>query len=84
MGAVPPPKGFGQSDLARIVKSLPRSTELMFVLPYAEFAPGKPTKGPAIIAGWMRSLAKGRGKTCLADWPASSGRTAGSSRTACT
>jgi hypothetical protein len=69
MGAVPPPKSFGRSDLSRVVKSLPRSTDVMFVLPYAEFAPGKPTKGPTIIASWMKSIAKGRGNMCLADWP---------------
>lgn len=70
LGTVPSPAGFGKSDLTKIVKSLPRSTEVMFVLPYAELNPGKPTANTVKIVGWMKSIAKGRGGSCLADWPA--------------
>jgi hypothetical protein len=70
LGAVPPPPGFDQSDLARVVRSLPRSTKVMLVLPYAEVTPGKQTANTLEITGWMRGIAKSRSRTCLAAWPA--------------
>lgn len=69
LGAVPPPKGFGKGDLARVVNGLSATTRVMLVLPYAEMVPGRQTRNTATIDGWMRSIAKGRGRTCLADWP---------------
>jgi len=69
LGAVPPPKGFGKSDLAKVIKGLPSTADVMFVMPYAELVPGKATKNTQTIVGWMKSIAKGRRKTCLADWP---------------
>ena len=70
LGTVPAPKGFGKSDLVRVVKGLPKTAELMFVMPYAENVPGRPTQNTVKVVGWMKSIAKGRSKTCLADWPA--------------
>lgn len=70
LGAVPTPASFGRSGLARVVRSLPTTTTVMFVMPYAELVPGRPTQNTTKIAGWMTSIAKGRSKTCLADWPA--------------
>ena len=70
MGAVPPPGGFGKSDLARAVKSVPRSTKVMFVMPFAALPNGKPSPNTAKISGWMRAIAKARGRTCLVEWPA--------------
>lgn len=69
LGTVPAPAGFGKRDLQRIVRRLPRSAHLMFVMPYAENTPGKPTANTVQVAGWMKSIAKKRSRTCLADWP---------------
>lgn len=69
LGTVPPPSSFGKNDLAAIVKGLPKTAQLMFVMPYAEITPGKPTANTVKIVGWMKSIAGGRSRTCLADWP---------------
>lgn len=69
LGTVPPPSSFGKGDLTRIVKGLPSGAQLMFVMPYAELHPGTPTANTVKIVGWMKSLAKKRSRTCLADWP---------------
>jgi hypothetical protein len=70
LGAVPPPAGYGRSDLARTVKSVPRSTTVMFVLPYAALPSGNTSPRTTMIGGWMRAIAGSRGRTCVADWPA--------------
>jgi len=69
LGAVPPPAGYGKSDLARTVKSVPRSTKIMFVMPYAALPSGKTSPRTTKIGTWMRGIAKSRGKACTADWP---------------
>jgi hypothetical protein len=70
LGTVPSPAGFDKSDLARVVRSLPRSARLMFVLPYAELTPGRPTPHSTKVAAWMRAIGTSRSRSCLADWPA--------------
>jgi hypothetical protein len=70
LGAVPPPAGYGKSDLARAVKSVPRSTKIMFVLPYAALPSGKTSPRTITIGGWMKAIAKARGRACVAPWPA--------------
>jgi hypothetical protein len=64
--------GFKRRDLAAAVRSLPAETTVMLVLPYVEVS-----DDPAVVSswtqqfdGWMRSVAAGRSRTCLADWPA--------------
>jgi hypothetical protein len=68
LGTVPPPGGFGKSDLVRVVKSVPRTTKIMFVTPYAATRSGRPSARTATVGSWMRSIAKSRGRTCVADW----------------
>lgn len=70
LGAVPAPAGYGKSDLARTVRSLPRSTKVMLVLPYAALPSGKASPRTTRIGGWMRAIARSRGRACVADWPA--------------
>ncbi len=65
LGTVPTPESFTKRDLAKIIGSLPRSTRVMFVLPYSEFG-----SSPLRIAGWLRAMERDRGNSCLADWPA--------------
>jgi hypothetical protein len=69
LGAVPPPANYGKSDLARTVKSVPRSTKIMFVLPYAALPSGKTSPRTTKIGGWMKAIAKSRGRACVAPWP---------------
>jgi hypothetical protein len=69
LGAVPPPKGYGKSDLLRTIKSVPRSTKIMFVAPYATLPSGKTSPRTVTIGGWMTSIAKSRGRACVAPWP---------------
>ena len=69
LGAVPPPAGYGKSDLARTIKSVPRSTKVMFVLPYAALPSGNTSPRTTKIGSWMRAIAKARGRACVADWP---------------
>lgn len=71
LGTSPAPS-FRQRDLTRIVKSLPASTDLMFVLPYYQLRadPVVVSKSSTRVATWMRSLAKSRRHACVADWPA--------------
>lgn len=70
LGAVPAPASYGKSDLARTVKRVPRSTRVMFVLPYAALPSGNTSPRTTRIGGWMRAIAKQRARTCVADWPA--------------
>ena len=69
LGAVPPPAGYGKSDLARTIKSVPRSTKVMFVMPYAALPSGNTSPRTTKIGSWMRAIAKSRGRACVADWP---------------
>ena len=71
LGTNPAP-GFGRRDLAAAVRSLPPGTPVMFVLPYVEVSPDPPVASASSrrFAGWMRSLARSLGDSCLADWPA--------------
>jgi hypothetical protein len=64
--------GFAQRDLITVVRSLPRTTRVMFVLPYDELRtdPVVVTKQSKRIGGWMRELARARHRSCVADWPA--------------
>jgi hypothetical protein len=71
LGTVPA-RGFARHDLARVVRSLPRSTEVMFVLPHYELRsdPVVVTRQSELVDGWMRDLAASRRHSCVADWPA--------------
>jgi hypothetical protein len=71
LGTVPG-RAFAQRDLARVVRSLPRTTRVMFVLPYYERStdPVVVTRQSKRIDGWMRDLARARKRSCVADWPA--------------
>lgn len=60
--------GFGEQDLRRVVGSLPRSTAVLFVLPYRQVARGNAPSATA-YGRWMRDLARTRPHTCVADWP---------------
>jgi hypothetical protein len=72
LGTVPPPRSFGKSDLARIIRSLPSSTDVMFVLPYAQITtdPVRVSPNTVRVSGWMKALARSRNKSCTADWSA--------------
>ena len=71
LGTVPPPKAFTKKDLGEIVRSLPAATEVMFVLPYTEVGtPVRASPNSLKIAGWMKAISRGRGNSCVADWPA--------------
>lgn len=64
--------GFDRERLADVVRSLPAGTPVLLVLPYAE-ASGAPLTATAWsqrVGGWMRSVAAGRERTCVGDWPA--------------
>ena len=67
-----PAKGFSQQDLAKILKTVPASTDLMLVLPYYELRtdPVVISKASSRVAHWMESLARSRKNACVADWPA--------------
>lgn len=69
LGTVPPPGGFGKSDLVRAVNSVPSSTKIMFVMPYVATRSGKPTARTATVGSWMKAIARSRGRACVADWP---------------
>jgi hypothetical protein len=71
LGTVPAAT-FGRGDLVRVVRSLPRRTKVMFVLPYYELDdhPLVVTPQSKRVDGWMRDLARSRGSSCVADWPA--------------
>ncbi|MXG88136.1 hypothetical protein [Nocardioides flavescens] len=60
--------GFSERDLRSSVRSLPRSTAVLFVLPYRQVARGN-APSAATYGGWMRDLARTRSRTCVADWP---------------
>jgi hypothetical protein len=59
-------------DLAGVVRSLPRSTTVMFVLPYYELRsdPLVVTQQSQRVDGWMVDLTQARRRSCVADWPA--------------
>ena len=64
--------GFDRGRLAGVVRSLPAGIPVLLVLPYVE-TPGDPLTATAWserVGGWMRSVAAGRGRTCVGDWPA--------------
>jgi hypothetical protein len=71
LGTVPA-KRFSRDDLAQVVRSLPEQTRVMFVLPYYELNshPVVVTPQSRKVDGWMRSIARSRGMSCVADWPA--------------
>jgi hypothetical protein len=71
LGTVPA-KGFGRGDLRKVVRSVPRTTRVMLVLPYYVLAehPLVVTPQSREVDGWMRELAGSRARTCAADWPA--------------
>jgi hypothetical protein len=71
LGTVPA-KAFARRDLATVVRSLPRATTLMLVLPYYELGtdPVVVTPQSKRVDGWMRDLARSREHSCVADWPA--------------
>ena len=72
LGTVPAP-GFSRRDLTAAVRTLPRTTQVMLVLPYVEVRT-EPTvvvsPQSRRVGGWMRALARSRARTCVADWPA--------------
>ena len=71
LGTVPAP-AFSRQDLGRVLRSLPRTTRVMLVLPYYVLRerPLVVTPQSTEVGGWMRSLARGRARSCVADWPA--------------
>ena len=71
LGTVPG-KTFGRRDLVKAVKSVPRATKVVLVLPYYELNsdPLVLTPQSTKIAQWMRQVARSRHRTCVADWPA--------------
>jgi hypothetical protein len=71
LGTVPA-KTFGRSDLVKVVRSVPRTTTVMLVLPYYELNshPLVVTPQSKKVDGWMRGLARSRKRSCVADWPA--------------
>jgi len=71
LGSVPA-STFGRHDLVRAVRSVPRGTQVMLVLPHFELNsdPLVVTPQSRKVGSWMRALARSRGKTCVADWPA--------------
>jgi hypothetical protein len=71
LGTVPA-KRFAQRDLATVVRSLPRATRVMFVLPYYELRtdPVVVTPQSKRIDRWMRDLARSGEHSCVAEWPA--------------
>lgn len=60
--------GFTEQDLRQVVATLPRSTAVLLVLPYRQFARGNAPSATA-YGRWMRDLARTRPRTCVADWP---------------
>ena len=71
LGTVPA-RRFGRHDLVKAVRSLPRRTRIMLVLPHHELKsdPMVVTPQSKKVDGWMRDLARSRRNTCVADWPA--------------
>jgi len=70
LGTVPA-KGYSKRDLTKVVRTLPKSTQIMFVQPYYELNSDPVVVSPASkrMAGWMRALASSRKNSCTADWP---------------
>jgi hypothetical protein len=70
LGTVPS-KGFGRRDLVKVVRSLPKRTEVMFVLPYYELSrePVVVTPQSKRVDRWMREIGRSRRHSCAADWP---------------
>jgi hypothetical protein len=71
LGTVPA-ASFGRHDLVKAVRSVPRGTRVMLVLPHYELStdPVVVTPQSSRVDAWMRALARSRRKTCVADWPA--------------
>jgi hypothetical protein len=71
LGTVPARK-FGRGDLVKVVRSVPRGTKVMLVLPYYELNshPLVVTPQSKHVDAWMRGLARSRKHSCVADWPA--------------
>ncbi len=71
LGTVPASR-FGRHDLVKAVRSVPRATQVMLVLPHFELSshPVVVTPQSRRVDGWMRDLARSRPGTCVADWPA--------------
>ena len=70
LGTVPAAK-FGRQDLVKAVRSVPRGTRVMLVLPHFELSshPVVVTPQSKRVGEWMRDLARSRPRTCVADWP---------------
>ena len=86
LGTVPA-RTFGRHDLVKAVRSVPRGTQVMLVLPHFELGsdPLVVTPQTRKVGSWMRALSRTRGRTCVADWPAYVGvAPRHSRRTACT
>ena len=67
-----PAQGYARRDLAAALRGLPSWTPVLLVAPYVETS-----SDPVVVSawsqrfsGWMRSIAAGRPRTCVADWPA--------------
>jgi hypothetical protein len=66
-----PTQHYLRRDLAAALRLLPPGTPVLLVLPYVEIS-----SDPLVVSGWsqrfggwMRSVAAGRPRTCVADWP---------------
>ena len=70
LGTVPA-RAFGRRDLVKAVRSVPRGTHVMLVLPYYELNsdPLVVTPQSSKVGAWMQGLARSRPRTCVADWP---------------
>lgn len=71
LGTVPAP-GFGRGDLQRVLRTLPRSTRVMLVLPHFEVSsdPVRVSPQSRKVDAFYRAVARSRANTCVADWPA--------------
>jgi hypothetical protein len=68
LGTVPT-AGYGKAKLVKSVRSVPRSTKIMLVMPHIALASGKSSPRTAKIGRWMKAIATSRGRTCVANWP---------------
>lgn len=71
LGTVPSP-GFGRGDLQKVLRTLPRSTKVMLVLPHSEVSSNPVRVSPQSrkVGAFYRAVARSRANTCVADWPA--------------
>ncbi len=67
-----PAQRFHRRDLAAALRTLPGRTPVLLVLPYVETSsdPVSVSAWSQRFDGWMRSVARGRPHTCVANWPA--------------